>query len=143
MFAEREIMKRNTKRPLIAIVDDNISICRGTKRLLCFLGFDAVTFVSGQEFIDTLEGMPSFDPDCVILDVQMPGLNGFEVQELLTRTGRNIPVIFLTAFDETWIREQALASGAAAFLCKPCRSDVLIETLRAVLELASAKEPSV
>jgi len=118
-------MKPNTRRPVIAIVDDNISICRGTKRLFYFWGFDAVTFASGQEFIDALEEMPSFDPDCVILDVQMPGLNGFEVQECLTRSRRNIPVIFLTAFDEVWMREQALASGAAAFLSKPCSGDLL------------------
>jgi FixJ family two-component response regulator len=106
---------------------------------LGFLGFEAVTFVSGEEFIEALEGMPSFDPDCVILDIQMPGLNGFQVQERLTGSRRNIPVIFLTAFDEVWIREQALASGAAAFLCKPCSSTVLINTLRAVLKIDAAE----
>jgi FixJ family two-component response regulator len=118
-----------------------MSICRATKRFLCFLGFDAVTFLTGQEFIDTLDGTPSFDPDCVILDIQMPGLNGFQVQERLTGSHRNIPVIFLTAFDEVWIREQALAAGAAAFLSKPCSSALLLETLRAVLKLSAVSEP--
>lgn len=139
-LVESGTMKPKSHKPVIAIVDDNVSICRGTKRLLCFLGFDAVTFASGQEFIDTLEGMRSFDPDCVILDVQMPGLNGFEVQERLGLSRRNIPVIFLTAFDEVWIREQALASGAAAFLSKPCSGSVLIDTLRAVLKIAKAED---
>ena len=88
-----------------------------------------------------LEATPSFDPDCVILDVQMPGLSGLQVQEFLTRSGRGFPVIFITAPDDLRVREQALASGAVAFLNKPCSGDVLIETLRAVLKVELAMAP--
>ena len=133
-------MKPNNHKPVIAIVDDNASICEGTQRFLCFLGFNAVTFTSGQEFIATLDDIPSFEPDCVILDIQMPGLNGFQVQERLTGSRRNIPVIFLTGSDEAWIRERALAVGAFAFLSKPCSSNVLLATLRTVLKLSAPQD---
>jgi FixJ family two-component response regulator len=140
-LAKARTMKSNKNRPVVAIVDDNAFVCRAMKRLVHLLGMDADTFVSGQEFIDLLEAMPSFAPDCVILDVQMPGLNGLQVQERLTRTRPNIPVIFVTAADEARIREQALASGAVAFLRKPFNNDLFMKTLHAVVKIGVAKEP--
>jgi FixJ family two-component response regulator len=134
-------MEANKNRPVVAIVDDDVFVCRATKRLLCLLEIDAETFVSGQEFIDLFQAMPSFDPDCVILDVHMPGLNGLEVQERLNRTRPDIPIIFVTAADEVGIREQALAAGAVAFLRKPFNSDLLIKTLHAALKIGAGKEP--
>lgn len=134
-------MGRNKTRPVIAIVDDDVFVCRAMKRLVSLMGMDADTFVSGQEFIDLLETMPSFDPDCVILDVHMPGLNGLQVQERLTRIRRDIPVIFATAADEVWVRERALASGAVAFLHKPFNNDLFLKTLRAVLKIEVATKP--
>jgi FixJ family two-component response regulator len=133
-------MGSNKTRPVIAIVDDDVSVCRTMKRLVRLLGMDADTFTSGQGFLDLLEVMPTFEPDCVILDVQMPGLNGLQVQEHLTRIRRDIPVIFITGADEVWIREQALAAGAVAFLCKPFKTDLFIKTLRAVLKIELAEE---
>jgi FixJ family two-component response regulator len=127
-------MESNKNRPVIAIVDDNAFVRRAMQRLLCSLEVDAETFASGQEFIDLVEATPSFNPDCVILDVQMPGLNGLQVQERLSRKRRDIPVIFITASYEDWIREQALASGAAAFFYKPLHTDSFIETLHALLK---------
>jgi FixJ family two-component response regulator len=95
---------------------------------------EASTFTSGQEFIDLLEAMPSFDPDCVVLDVQMPGLNGLEVQERLVNSGSRLPVIFITAHDDMAARERALAAGAVGFLRKPFNDELLIKTLRVALE---------
>lgn len=95
---------------------------------------DADTFTSGQDFIDLMEAMPSFQPDCVVLDVQMPGLNGLEVQERLTKAGVQLPVIFITAHDEVGVRERALAAGAVAFLRKPFNDELFIKTLHAALE---------
>ena len=134
-------MRSNKTRLVIAIVDDDVSTCRAIKRLLCSLGMEADTFASGQGFIDLLEVMPSFEPDCVILDVQMPGLNGLQVQECLTRIRPHIPVIFITGTDEDRIRNQALASGAVAFLCKPLEIDFFIKTLRAALKIELADKP--
>lgn len=119
--------------PLIAIVDDDESVCRAMKRLVRSLGMAADAFTSGQEFIDQIETTPSFQPDCVVLDVQMPGMNGLEVQERLASSGNPLPVIFITAHDETEVRDRALAAGAVAFLRKPFNDDLFIKTLRIAL----------
>ena len=101
---------------------------------------EAETFASGQEFIDLIEAMPSHQVDCVVLDVQMPGLNGLDVQERLLRGRNRIPIIFITAHDEVNVRDQALAAGAVAFVCKPFNDELLIKTLRAALELGADRE---
>ena len=119
--------------PLIAIVDDDVSVRRALKRLVRSLGMNAEIFASGQEFLDCIEALPSFHAHCAILDVQMPGMNGLEVQRRLVRGGNPIPVIFITAHDEVGVRERALASGAVAFLRKPFDDELLIKTLRAAL----------
>ena len=121
-------------KPFIAIVDDDESVCRAIKRLVRSLGMEAKTFTSGQEFLDLIETTPSFEPDCVILDVQMPGLNGLEVQEQLNRSGSWLPVIFITAHDVVGVRERALAAGAVALLRKPFNDELLINTLRGALQ---------
>jgi FixJ family two-component response regulator len=131
--AEEEVVTSNAK-PRIVIVDDDESVCRAIKRLVRSLGMDAETFTSGQEFIAVLERMPSFDVDCVVLDVQLPGLNGLEVNERLAGFNSRLPVIFITAYDESGASERALASGAVAFLRKPFNDELLIETLRVALE---------
>lgn len=95
---------------------------------------EADTFTSGQGFIDFVEAMPSVRVDSVVLDVQMPNLNGLEVQERLTKSGNPIPVIFITAHDDVGARERALAAGAVAFLRKPFNDELFIKTLRQALK---------
>jgi len=116
-------------KPLIAIVDDDASVCRALERLLHSVGLNARSFASGTEFIGFIEATPSFHADCVILDLQMAGLNGLDVQDRLARIGRRIPIIFITAFDEMGARERALAGGAVAFLRKPFSDELLIKAL--------------
>jgi FixJ family two-component response regulator len=70
----------------------------------------------------------------VILDVQMPGMNGLEVQERLAQSGSPVPVIFITAHDEVGARERALAAGAVAFLRKPLDDKLFIKTLSVALK---------
>jgi FixJ family two-component response regulator len=122
-------------KPMIAIVDDDPSVCRAMKRLVRAIHMDAETFASGKEFIDFIEAMPSFHADCAILDVQMPGISGLEVQDHLLRSGSSMPVIFITAHDEVGVRERALAMGAVAFLRKPFNDELLIKTLNAALKI--------
>ncbi len=100
---------------------------------------DADTFTSGQEFIAVLESMPSLDVDCVVLDVQMPHMNGMAVNEHLAGLNSRLPVIFITAYDEPGARERALAGGAVAFLRKPIKDELLIETQRIALESGERK----
>ena len=120
--------------PLIAIVDDDESVCRALSRLVRSLGMETKEFASGREFVDRIETTPSFQPDCVVLDVQMPGMNGLEVQERLASRGSRLPVIFITAYDEPGVRDRALAAGAVAFLHKPFNDESFITTLRQALQ---------
>jgi CheY-like chemotaxis protein len=101
---------------------------------------DAKTFTSGQEFIAVLEAMPSFDVSCIVLDVQMPGMNGLEVNERLAGIGNRVPVIFITAYDEAGARERALGAGAVAVLGKPLNDELLIRTLRIALGRDGSEE---
>jgi FixJ family two-component response regulator len=112
---------------IVAVVDDDESVCRAIKRLLHSVGITAETFSSGGEFLDTLAAIPSYRPACVILDVQMPGISGLEVQRQLAPTG--LPVIVITAHDELSTRQTALASGAVAYLRKPLNAAILIKAV--------------
>ena len=120
-------------KPLVAIVDDDLSVCRAIKRLVNSLGMNAETFCSGQEFLDFLEAVPSYGADCVVLDVQMPGLSGLEVQERLAVANRSMPVIVITAHETAETRDSALAAGAIAFLRKPFDDGLFARTLETAL----------
>ena len=118
-------------KPQIAIVDDDASVCRALKRLVRSLDMDAETFSSGEAYLEMAGAMPSFHPDCLILDLQMPGISGLDLQSRLRGTG--LPIVFITAHDEGAAREQAMAAGAVAFLRKPFNDELLIQTLNAAL----------
>jgi FixJ family two-component response regulator len=128
------------KKPLVAIVDDDESVGRALERLVRALGMAAESYVSSEDFIHQLESLPSFRLDCVIVDVQMPGLNGLEVQRRLRRLHQNIPIIFITAYDDDIARKQALADGAVAFLRKPCTDALIVRTLDAALGRSCADD---
>lgn len=117
--------------PTAAVVDDEESVGRAIKRLLRSAGIDAEVFTSGDAFLDRLSSVPSFRPDCVILDVLMPGTSGLEVQRQLA--GRGLPVIIITAHDDVAIRAQVLAAGAVEYLRKPFDGAVLIRTVRTAM----------
>lgn len=126
-------------RPLIAIVDDDESVCRALSRLVRSLEMEAQAFGSGRELLDLLEALPSFQPRSVVLDVQMPGVNGFDVQREIRSLRPGLPIIMITAFDEPGFRERALAGGAAAYLRKPFNDAVFAQTLRALPEQGGAE----
>jgi FixJ family two-component response regulator len=136
--AEKRRVTKKTK-PLIVIVDDDESVCRAIKRLVRSAGMDANTFTSGQEFIDLVEGMVWLRVECIVLDVQMPGLSGLQVQERLSQRGNVTPVIFITAHDEPGVREKALGAGAVAFLRKPFNDELFIKTLHEAIKRGTAK----
>lgn len=121
-------------KAFVAVVDDDESVGRAIKRLLRSVGIGSDAFLSGDDFLNTLASIPSYHPSCVILDIQMPGLNGLEVQRRLAGTG--IPVIVITAYDDVALREQALAAGAIAYLRKPFNDALLIKTVCTALGIA-------
>jgi FixJ family two-component response regulator len=118
--------------PLVAVVDDDASVGRAIRRLLRSTGLAADIFQTGDDFLQRCAATPPYRPACVVLDVQMPGLNGLEVQQRLA--GSSIPVIFITAREEGELREQALAAGASAYLRKPFNDEVLIEAVRRAID---------
>ena len=117
---------------IVAVVDDDESVCRAIKRLLHSAGMKAETFTSGDDLLSMLLAIPSYRPACVILDIQMPGINGLEVQRQLAPMG--LPIIMITAHDELSVRQAALASGAAAYLRKPFNAAVLIKAVEMAID---------
>jgi FixJ family two-component response regulator len=114
---------------MISIVDDDESVRESTKALVRSLGYAACSFASAEEFLNA----NLYDTACLILDVQMKGLSGVELQERLIAQGRRTPIIFVTAFPDEKIRHQALKAGAIGFLSKPCSDEKLTRCLDAAL----------
>jgi len=117
--------------PTTAVVDDEESVGRAIKRLLRSVGMEAEVFTTGEQFLDRLLSVPSFRPGCAVLDVQMPGISGLDVQRRLA--GSLIRVVIITAHDDAAVREQVLAAGAVGYLRKPFNGSVLIRTVQMAL----------
>jgi FixJ family two-component response regulator len=118
---------------VIAVVDDEESVRKAVVRVLQASGFAARGFASGTDFLDSWH----FDrPDCLVLDLQMPGFSGTEVQRALRLAGAHFPIIIITAHDAPDLRDQCLREGATAYLCKPLD----IRTLAQAVALAVASE---
>lgn len=118
------------KANLISLVDDDESIRRTMTLLIQSFGFQAAVFDSAESF---LKSRQLHETSCLIVDVQMPGMNGLQLQRHLASSGYKIPIIFITAFDNKESRQQAMQAGAVAFLSKPFSDDLLLETIRTTL----------
>jgi FixJ family two-component response regulator len=115
---------------LISVVDDDESIRRTTTRLIESFGFRAAAFESADSF---LRSGHLHDTACLIVDVQMPGMNGLELQSHLAAAGCGVPIIFITAYDDRESRRRAMQAGAVAFLGKPFRDEQLLQAVRSTL----------
>jgi FixJ family two-component response regulator len=116
----------NTGRELIAIVDDEESIRRALKRLMVAAGFRAQSFATGAEFLASLA---TTHPLCVILDLHMPVMSGFDVQQRLHDAQLSVPVIVITGHDAIESQQRALAAGAVAYLRKPVNDEALLHAI--------------
>jgi FixJ family two-component response regulator len=110
----------------IAIVDDEEPVRKALCRLLRLAGLTVETFESGQAFLDSL---PAQRPDCLVLDLYMPGLNGLQVLERLRAADVTLPTVVITAHDQAQMRAQCIAAGAAACLPKPLSEQQLLEAI--------------
>ena len=117
-------------RARIALVEDEATVRRALTRVLGAAKFEVESFASGEEFLGSVS---DHLPDCVILDMQMTGLTGRDVQRQLAARKIRIPVIIITANDEAASRSQFLAEGAAAYLCKPLSSASLVGAIEAAI----------
>jgi FixJ family two-component response regulator len=115
---------------VVAIVDDDDSFRRATMSFIRSLGYAVVQFASAEAF---LKSDRLHDADCLISDLQMPGMNGVELQGKLIDQGHRLPIIFVSAFPEMKARARALAAGAICFLGKPFNDEVLITCLNEAL----------
>ena len=124
---------------LISVVDDDESIRRTTTFLIESFGFRAAAFESAESF---LKSVHLHDTSCLIVDVQMPGMNGLQLQSELAAAGFDIPIIFITAYDNKVSRQQAMQAGAVAFLGKPFNDEELLQAIRLALrgELEATKD---
>ena len=118
------------KMPVIAIVDDDELFRRATTSFVRSLGYGTASYDLAEAF---LKSDRVSDADCLITDVQMPGMTGIELQDRLIAQGHSVPVIFITAFPEMRARAQALAAGAVGFLAKPFDDHNLISCLNEAL----------
>ena len=112
---------------LISVVDDDASVLRTTTLLIESLGFRAAGFESAELFLKSGE---LHETSCLVVDVRMPGMSGLQLQSRLAALGCNIPIIFITAYDDTASRKRALQAGAVAFLGKPFTDEILLQTIR-------------
>ena len=122
-------------RALVAVVDDEESIRKSLRRLFMAADLDAVVYGSGQEFLDSLGDR---HPDCLVLDLQMPGLTGLEVQRALAGADVRFPTIIITAHDEPETRARCLGAGVAAYLCKPLHDEMLLDAIAEVMGRVAA-----
>jgi FixJ family two-component response regulator len=114
---------------LIAIVDDDQSVCEGVENLLRSIGFRTETFNSARELLGSPQ-LPTIS--CLILDICMPNMNGFELQKHLSAT-HPVPVIFITAFADRGTEQQVRRAGALGPLRKPFSDEALINALSSAL----------
>ena len=117
--------------PYLAVVDDDAAVRVALGRLLRIAGYDVVTFESGAELLELLDRRV---PDCLLLDVHLPGLTGFEVQARLRARGIERPIVFITASDDAALAAKAREAGGVRLLRKPFANEALLEAVAAALQ---------
>jgi len=116
---------------IIAIVDDDASVREGLHSLIRSGGWRVETFVSAQEFLGRLGAEP---PSCLVLDLQLPGLSGLDLQERMAKVGLEIPIVFLTGHGNIPASVQAMKAGAVEFLTKPIDEQKLLQAIQEAIE---------
>lgn len=111
---------------LLAVVDDDADVRLALGRLVSSAGFAVETFASGAEFLRAIEDQ---EPDCLVLDLHMPEMSGFDVQDALAVGHASMPVIVITGHDTPESHARAVRLGAKAYLCKPVNDEALLAAI--------------
>jgi FixJ family two-component response regulator len=122
--------RQRVKTPLISIVDDDWSLVEATVSLVQSVGYLAEGFRSAEDFLKSSQLLKT---DCLILDIRMPSMDGFELQRRLADRNSQIPIIFVTSYDSEEARIQAAKASAAGFLRKPFNQESLFGAVRSAL----------
>jgi FixJ family two-component response regulator len=121
--------------PIVFVVDDDVSVRESLESLIRCEGWRPETFASAQEFLDH----PRVHlPNCLVLDVSLPGLTGLDLQTLVADERTDMPIIFITGHGDIPMTVQAMKAGAVEFLTKPFDDEVLLTAIRAALERSRA-----
>ena len=116
---------------LIAVVDDDPSVRKGLDRLIRSFGWKTESFTSAQEFLDRPRTDP---PSCLVLDLQLPGLSGLDLQKRMAEAGLETPIVFLTGHGDIPASVKAMKAGAVEFLTKPVDEQHLIKAIQEAID---------
>jgi FixJ family two-component response regulator len=117
--------------PIVFVVDDDVSVRESLELLIRCESWQPETFASAQEFLDRPRVLV---PNCLVLDVSLPGLNGLDLQRLIAGDRTDMPIIFITGHGDVPMTVRAMKAGAVEFLTKPFNDEVLLAAIRAALE---------
>lgn len=121
-------------RRRVAVVDDDESVRKALQRLLRASDMDADTFGSAEDFLASLPQASL--PDCLVLDLQMPGTSGLDLQRQVVRARLELPIVVITGHDEPGMQARCLAAGASAYLRKPLEAGTLLAAIEAAIDPA-------
>lgn len=122
---DRSIMAES--KYIVFVVDDDESVLASLKMMLESWGYQVVTFKSAEALLDSGLGE---SPSCLILDIRLPGMSGFKLQEHLVKSHARIPVIFITGHDRYRLEDEAMKLGAIAYLKKPFDVQLLLDSIQ-------------
>ncbi len=120
----------------VYVVDDDASVRKALRRLMRSAGFEVLAFDSAEDF---LEFSRCGAPGCVVVDVQMPGMNGLDLQDQLTDAGSKLPLVFITAYEDDHVRARAMNAGATEFQQKPFDDKALLNAIHSALRQGQAR----
>lgn len=121
--------------PIVFVVDDDVSVRESLELLIRWAGWQPETFSSAQEFLSR----PAADtPSCLVLDVNLPDLNGLDLQKRIAPDRRDMPIIFITGYGDVPMTVRAMKAGAVEFLTKPFADEVLLNAVRQAIETSRA-----
>ncbi len=116
---------------IVYVVEDDTSLCTAVRRLLRSAQYRVLTFASAEEFC---QSDFKSSPGCLLLDIRLPGISGFELQEQLLASGLQMPVIFITGQDRAGMKDRAMQLGASAYLRKPVDEETLLGAIQLAMK---------
>src|ERR1700754_175971 len=128
---DRGHVQMSNPTPVVFVVDDDVSVRESLELVIHWAGCTAKTFASAQEFLSH----PRVDsPSCLVLDVNLPDLNGLELQKSVADDRLDMPIVFITGYGDVPMTVQAMKAGAVEFLTKPFNDDVLLNSIHQAIE---------
>lgn len=122
-------------KPIVFVVDDDVSVRESLELLISFAGWQPQTFASAEEFLDHPKALT---PSCLVLDVSLPNITGLELQKLVASDRIDMPIIFITGHGDVPMTVQAMKAGAVEFLTKPFDDEVLLTAIRQAITRSTA-----